>query len=491
MKLNATKIPIRVGSKYIAVLNENRAQFLDLHAGDRVILKRKNKPPLRALLDITANSELKETEVGLYEETWEKLGAKYGDDIQIAIAEKPISTTYIKKKLNGHKLNEKEISEIIKDVVEEDLSDLEVAYFVSGCYVHGLSDKETSDLTKAIVKNGQQLKFGNAIVADKHCIGGVPGNRTTMIIIPIITAAGIKMPKTSSRAITSPSGTADTMEVLANIMNKAPQLKQIAKKVGGFITWGGGVDLASADDKMIRARHPLSLDPQGMLLASIMAKKSSVSANRVLIDIPVGPQVKIKTKREGRILKRRFETLGKSLGMKVKVIFSDGNQPIGNGIGPSLEAMDVMKVLKNEPDAPKELREKSLKMAGMLLELCGKTRSGKKMAKKILDSGKAHEQMMKIIKAQGAKKHAPRLGKFSKIVRAGKNGRVAEINNKLVAHIARTAGAPTDAEAGIYLHKKLGHSVRKGEPLFTIYADIEERLGYTSQYPLNKAFTIK
>ena len=115
MKLNATKIPIRVGSKYIAVLNENRAQFLDLHAGDRVILKRKNKPPLRALLDITANSELKETEVGLYEETWEKLGAKYGDDIQIAIAEKPISTTYIKKKLNGHKLNEKEISEIIKE----------------------------------------------------------------------------------------------------------------------------------------------------------------------------------------------------------------------------------------------------------------------------------------------------------------------------------------------------------------------------------------
>jgi putative thymidine phosphorylase len=493
MKLNATKIPIRVGKKYIVVLNEKRAHFLDLHAGDRVIIKKSRVPELRAILEITDNSELKETEIGLYEETWDKLKIdKYGEDIEIAIAKKPISTTYIKEKLNGKRLDAKKINEIIKDVVNEDLSDIEVAYFVSGCYVHGLNDKETSDLTKAIVKNGQQIKFGNKIVADKHCIGGVPGNRTTMIIIPIITAAGITMPKTSSRAITSPSGTADTMEVLANITNDAPKLKRIAQKAGGFITWGGGVDLASADDKMIKARHPLSLDPQGMLLASIMAKKFSVSSNHVLIDIPVGPQVKIKTKKEGRILKRRFETLGKSLGMKIKVIFSNGDQPIGNGIGPSLEAMDVLKTLKNEPDAPQELREKSLKMAGMLLELCGKAPKlrGKAMARKLLDSGKAYDQMMKIIKAQGAKRTKLRPGKFSKIVRAGKNGRVVGINNKLIAHIARTAGAPKDAEAGVYLHKKIGGIVKKGEPLFTIYADIEERLGYTSQYPLKEAFTI-
>lgn len=494
MKLNATKIPIRVGNKYIAVLNEKRAQFLDLHAGDRVLLKRKGRPALRALLDLTDNSELKETEVGLYEETWDKLGVEnYGEDIEISIAKKPISTTYIKEKLNGKRLDAEKINEIIKDVVNEDLSDIEVAYFVSGCYIHGLTDKETTNLTKAIVKNGQQLKFGKRIVADKHCIGGVPGNRTTMVIVPIITAAGITMPKTSSRAITSPAGTADTMEVLANILNDAPKLKRIAQKVGGFITWGGGVDLASADDKMIRARHPLSLDPQGMLLASIMAKKFSVSANRVLIDIPVGPQVKIKTRREGRILKRRFETLGRNLGMKVKVIFTNGDQPIGNGIGPSLEAIDVLKTLKNEPDAPQGLKEKSIKMAGLLLELCGKARfgRGKALAREILESGKAYEQMQKIIKAQGAKRIKLRPGKFSRTVRAGRDGRVVEINNKLIAHIARTAGAPKDPEAGVYLHKKLKNKVLKGEPLFTIYADIEERLEYTKQYPLNQAFTIK
>ncbi|MFA4891407.1 MAG: AMP phosphorylase [Candidatus Gracilibacteria bacterium] len=494
MKLNATKIPIRVGNKYIAILNEKRAHFLDLQASDRVILKKRGKPSLRALLDITENSEIKENEIGLYEETWDKLGiTNYGEDVYIEIAEKPISTTYIKKKLNGERLSAAEINEIIKDVVEEDLTDIEMAYFVSGCYVYGLDDKETANLTKSIVKNGQQLKFGKKIIADKHCIGGVPGNRTTMVVVPIVTAAGVMMPKTSSRAITSPAGTADTMEALANVTIQAPKLLKIAKHIGGFITWGGGVDLAAADDKMIRARQPLSLDPQGMLLASIMAKKFSVSANHVLIDIPVGPQVKIKTKKEARELKRRFIKLGRMLGMKVKVIFTDGDQPIGNGIGPALEAIDVLKVLQNDPTAPRELREKSLMMAGILLELCGKAKwsRGKTMARKILDSGKAYNQMMRIIKAQGANRIKPRPGKFSKIIRAGKTGRIVEINCKLISHIARTAGAPKDPEAGLYLHKHLGDKIQKGEPLYTIYADIEERLEYTKQYPLNKAFVIK
>jgi len=492
MKLNATKIPIRVGNKFIAVLNEKRAQFLDLHEGDRVTLKTKGKKPLTAIVDITKNSELSENSIGLYEDTWEKLGVKYGDDIIVSIAEKPISTIYIKDKLNGKKLDAKEINSIIKDVVEEDLSDIEIAYFVAGCYIHGLDDEETSNLTKSIVKNGQQLKF-NGIVADKHCIGGVPGNRTTMVVVPIITAAGIKMPKTSSRAITSPAGTADTMEALTNVVIDAPKLKRIVNKIGGFITWGGGVDLAAADDKMIRARHPLSLDPQGMLLASIMAKKFSVSANRVLIDIPIGPQVKVKNKKDAKILKKRFLKLGKILGMKVKVIFSNGDEPVGHGIGPNLEAIDVMKVLQNDPTAPKELREKSLKMAGMLLEMCGKAGilGGKRAAEKILKSGKAYEQMLRIIEAQGKKRNTLRPGEFSKIVRAGKDGKVVGINNSLVSHVARTAGAPRDMAAGMYLHKKLKDTVKKGEPIYTIYADSEQRLDYTSQYPLNKIYDIR
>lgn len=494
MKLNATKIPIQVGGKYVAVMNERRAHFLDLHPSDRILLKVKGKPALRAVLEITKNGELRDNDIGLYEETWAELKAKYGTDVDVKIAEKPISTTYIKKKLDGQKLNADELNEIIKDVVEEDLTDIEISFFVAGCYTHGLDDEETSNLTKAIVRNGSQLKFKNKIVADKHCIGGVPGNRTTMVIIPIITSTGIAMPKTSSRAITSPAGTADTMEVLANVVNDADKLKKIVSKVGGFITWGGGVDLAAADDKMIRTRQPLSLDPQGMLLASIMAKKFSVSANRVLIDIPIGDQVKIKTKREGRELKRRFLKLGKSLDMKVKVIFTDGCQPIGNGIGPTLEAIDVMETLKCNPEAPQELREKSIHMAGILFKMCGKTRTvfgGKRLAKRILDSGEAYKQMNKIIEAQGKKRNSLKPAKFSKVIKSEVSGIVKGIDNKLLSHVARCAGAPKDANAGVYIYKKVGDKVKKGDDLFTIYATIEERIGYAMEYPYKKIYDIR
>lgn len=493
MQLIPTKVPIRVGNKYIAVLNASTAHKLDLHPSDRIRVKNGNKASVTALLDITENSEIRDNEIGLYEETWDKLKAKRGDKLTIHVAEKPLSVTYIKEKLDGQTLSPAKIDEIIKDVVADDLSDVEISYFVAGCYINKLTEAETVNLTKSIVNNGSHLHFNKKIVLDKHCIGGVPGNRTTMIVVPIITALGLTMPKTSSRAITSPAGTADTMEVLANVLNKGPRLKKIADKIGGFITWGGGVDLAAADDRMIKARHPLSLDPQGMLLASIMAKKHSVGANHVLIDIPIGPQVKVANRKAGLALGKNFKDIGHKLGMKVEVLISNGEQPIGNGIGPTLEAIDVMKVLKNEPDAPQDLRKKGIKMAGMLLELCGRARKGQgeKIARQTVDSGKAHDQMIRIIKEQGPSHKLLRPGRFKKDVLATKKGKVTLINNKLLSHIARCAGAPKDPESGLYLHKKLHDRVQKGDKLYTIYADVKDRIINTEQYDLNALYTIK
>lgn len=493
IKLIPTKIPIKVGNKFIAVLNEHTAHKLDLHAGDRVLIKNGRKGEIRALLDITDNNEIRDTEIGLYVETWARLKAERGDKLAITIAEKPISVTYIKDKLNGKTLTKFQIDEIIKDVVEEDLSDVEIAYFVSGCYIHKLTDEETINLTKSIVEHGSRLNFHKKIVVDKHCIGGVAGNRTTMVAVPILTYLGLTMPKTSSRAITSPAGTADTMEVLCNVTIPGPRLQQIANKVGGFIAWGGGVDLAAADDKMIRARHPLSLDPEGMLLASIMAKKHSVSSTHVIIDIPVGPQVKIKTMSAGRKLANRFKSLGKKLGMTVQVMLTNGEEPIGNGVGPILEAIDVMKVLKNEKDAPQDLKVKALEMSGQLLELCGKAKKGEgqKMAEKVLISGNAYKQMMRIIKAQGPSKTPLVPGKYTKDIRAAKSGKVKRLDNGLIAHIARTAGAPTDQGAGVYICKKIGDKVQKEEVLYTIHAEVEERLKYCEEYKLDSVYEIK
>ncbi len=495
LKLKPKKIEIKTGNLWIAVLNEETAHKLDLHPGDRVELtvgKGKDKRELNAILDISEDGFGKD-QVGLFMETWKKLKIKRGDVVHVNRAVKPDSLIYIREKLFGKKLNAKKIDAIIKDVVDEDLSMVEIAYFVSGCMIYGLDDRETVHLTKSIVRNGSKLNFGKGkIVLDKHCIGGVPGNRTTMIIIPICTSLGLTMPKTSSRAITSPAGTADTMETLAEVAVPAPELMKIAKKIGGFIAWGGGVDLAAADDKMIKARHPLSLDPQGMLLASIMAKKFAAGSNHVLIDIPMGPQVKIKNKKDGLHLKRRFESIGKMLGMKVKVILTEGNEPIGRGIGPALEAIDVMETLQGK--GSKHLLKKALYMAGILLEMCGaaKKGEGEKMAAKQIKSGAAYDQMVKIIEAQGKKTLHPKPSRLTKKVKAEKSGKVTYVNNKMVARIARVAGAPKSAGSGLWLDKKLGDRVKKGDALFTIYSDSKASLNNAAKFAKqDKPYTIK
>lgn len=479
--LRPKKISIRVGNKFIALLNEKTAHALDLKASDRIFLKN-GKHEVTAIVDIIENGNVKDNEIGLYLETWEKLHVKKDDRrVSASIAPRPQSVLYIRSKLDGKELSPAEIDVIVKDIVAERLSEVELTYFVSGCYINGMSDKETVALTKSIVNNGGKLVFKDKVVVDKHCIGGVPGNRTTMLAVPILTSLGLRMPKTSSRAITSPAGTADTMEVFANVTNNADRLVKIAKKVGGFISWGGGVDIASADDKLIKVRNPMSLDPQGMLLASILAKKHSVSATHVLIDIPYGPDVKVKSPKDAMPLKKRFEKIGKMLGMNVKVVLTDGSQPIGNGIGPILEAMDVLKVLKNAPDAPKDLWDKTIKLCGILLELAGKAKKGQgaKMAKQALVSGKAYKKWLEIVEAQGKSKIPFKVAKLTYDVKAKESGKIIYINNKLISHYARLAGAPVNPGAGVYMHKKIGDTVKKGDKLFTIYSENKVRLNNT------------
>lgn len=492
--LHPKKISIRVGNKYIVLLNKNTAHLLDLRASDRIRLKNDGKE-ITAILDISENHQIKDGEIGLYVESWNKLNVNLKDHrVSIALADRPQSLVYIREKLDGMKLSAEKLDAIVKDIVAEKLSDVEMTYFVSASYIHGLDDDETVNLTKAVVNNGGKLTFKDKIVVDKHCIGGVPGNRSTMLAVPILTSLGLRMPKTSSRAITSPAGTADTMEVLANVTNDAAKLTKIANKIGGFITWGGGVDIASADDKLIKVRHPMSLDPQGMLLASILAKKHAVSATHVLIDIPYGPDVKVKNPEEGLGLKQRFEKIGKMLGMKVQVVFTDGKQPIGRGVGPILEAIDIMKVLKNEPDAPQDLVEKTVWLSGLILEMVGKAAKGKgaAMARETLVNGKAYKKMLEIIEAQGKNKNPLTPGKLTYDVKAPKAGTIHYINNKLISRYARMAGAPVNPGAGMVIQKFIGDQVKKGDVLFTLYAENKDRLANTVEYvDVNAIYHIK
>ncbi len=486
MKLKVKDMDISTGGFLVIILNEKDAKLLDIHALDRVKVK-KGKRMETCVVDIAESKKaVPPGKIGLYEEVLDRLNVKNGNIVQIMPARKPLSLDFIKKKLDGKKINKKEIDQIVWDIVNNKLSDIEITYFISACYMRQMDLQETIWLTKAMAMHGDILRLNRYPVIDKHCIGGIAGNRTTMVIVPIVAASGLTIPKTSSRSITSPAGTADTMEVLAQVNFSIKQMKKIVEKTNGCIVWGGSLNLAPADDKIIRVERPLRIDAESQLLASIMAKKHSVSSTHILIDIPIGKGSKVKDKKEALKLKYDFEMLGKKLKKKNKVILTNGNYPIGNGIGPALEARDVLWILKNDKKAPKDLMEKSLYMAGLTLEMGGKAPKGKgkQTALEILKSGKAYKKMVQIIKAQHGKIIDPnkiRLGRFRFDVKAGKTGKIIDISNDCVSKIARVAGAPINKKAGIYLYKHVGDKVKRGEKLFTVYAESKNKIDYAKE----------
>jgi AMP phosphorylase len=479
MKLKIKDLSLSTGGPFVSIINKKDAEVMGIHANDRISIK-KNGKEIISIVDLSEDHLIKNGEIGLYDEVLNYLNSRKGY-INVSLAKRLKSLSYIKNKLEGKRLSRKEIFEIIKDVNSNNLNEVELTYFVSGCYSHGLNMQEIKDLTDAIVQIGHKLKLNRHPIVDKHSIGGIPGNRTTMVVVPIIASLGITMPKTSSRAISSPAGTADTMESLAQVSFDVDKIKRIVEKTNGCIVWGGVVDLASADDKMIKVRNPLRIDPGGLLLASIMAKKKAVNASHVLIDIPVGKGAKVETKKEARRLKRRFTEVSKELHIKIKVIITNGKQPIGNGVGPNLEARDVLNVLLGE--GPTDLRDKSIRMSIEILRML----NIKNPKKKVLDalcSGKAYEKMKEIIKTQKGiifKPEQLKFGKFKKEIYALRSGRIRELSNKDVSKIARTAGAPADKAAGIYLNKKLNDKVKKNEILFTIYSENKKKLDYAME----------
>jgi len=477
-KFRAEIIDIDVG-KSIILLHENDARRMSIHMGDRVLVHKKGcaykkgcKCGEVALVDIS-DTMVSEGEVGLFNDLAAEMKVYPRSEVYISPWGKPESVNYIRKLIDGDELTKSEIETIITDMVEDRLSDIEMAAYVTASAIHGFTKSETVALTWAMVNTGEKLDF-DGITVDKHCVGGVPGNRTTMLIVPILASLGIKIPKTSSRAITSPAGTADTMEVLAPVHYSAKDVKRFVDKANGCLVWGGALNLAPADDRIIKIEYPLSIDAEGQVLASIISKKKSVGSDYVLIDIPYGHGSKISNEERAHDLGKKFVWLGGEVGMKVKYLLTDGTKPIGRGIGPVLEARDALMALSG--DGPQDLVEKSIMMAGELLEFSKERRKGEGVrdAKKCLEEGSALEKMRQIIKLQGGNPNITpydlKPGKFSKQIKAEIGGKVASIDNSLISKIARAAGAPKDPTAGLYIDKHVGEKVGAGEPLFTVYA---------------------
>ena len=330
---------------------------------------------------------------------------------------------------------------------------------------------------------GERLDWGRDRVVDKHCVGGLPGNRTTLLVVPIVAACGLTMPKTSSRAITSPAGTADTMEVLAPVDLDIAAMRRTVERTGACIVWGGSVRLSPADDILIRVERPLDLDSEGQLVASVLSKKAAAGSTHVLIDLPVGPTAKVRSADAAQTLGRRLVEVGRAIGLQVSLRVTDGLQPVGRGIGPALEARDVLAVLRRQADAPDDLRQRALRLAGDILELGGAAPegSGLRLATEVLADGRAWTKFAAICEAQGGLREVPQAS-HRRVVEARSGGRVTAIDNRVLSRAAKLAGAPKAAAAGVDVHARLGDIVQRGQPLFTLHAQAPGELAYARQY---------
>lgn len=422
-------------------------------------------------------------EAALSEAAWLQLGVTEGADLDVRHAPVLESMRHVRGKIFDVPLDEPKLRLIMQDVVAHRLSDLQLTAFLTTCAGDRMSLQETIALTRAMVGVGQRLHWDRAPVMDKHCVGGLPGNRTTLVVVPIVAACGLLMPKTSSRAITSPAGSADTMETLAPVNLDLTTLRRVVEREGGCIAWGGSAHLSPADDILIRVERPLELDGIAQLVASVLSKKAAVGSQQVLIDIPVGPTAKVRSTVAASALGHTLTQVGEALGLQLRVLQTDGHQPVGRGIGPALEAWDVMGVLQCQPDAAPDLRERSLRLAGELLEMGGRAGPGEggALARQTLDSGLAWTKFQAICEAQGGLRTPPRAPCQQEVL-ATDAGCVAFIDNRRLATAAKLAGAPQAPAAGLVLHVRLGERVAKGQPLFTLHAQTPGELAYAAVY---------
>ena len=472
MEFKVKLLDIRAGGKQIIVIDDEYASRMGIHSSDRVRITYKNKTVI-AIANVASN--FAEKTVGIYEEVQEKLQIAEEETVNVQAAERPESLGYIREKLNGRKLRREEIKSIILDVIERHLSDVELASFVTALHIRGTSMDEVEGLTKAMIETGKTIDFGKTPILDKHSIGGVPGDKTTILVVPIVAAAGFIIPKTSSRAITSPAGTADRVEVLCPVDLTFEEMREAVKKTNACLAWGGALDLAPADDLLIQVEYPLSIDP--LLLPSILSKKKAIGAEYLVVDIPTGRGAKIKTIGEAQALAQDFIELGKRLGIHIQCGVTFGEQPIGYAIGPALEAREALLALMNR--GPLDLVNKACSLAGLLFEMMG-IENGVEKAKEIIQSGKAEQKLREIIAIQGGNpKVQPediQLGKEVAEIHSKESGTVQWINNRYIAQIARAAGAPKTKSAGVLLNKKLGDKVKAGEVLFKIFTGSKQKL---------------
>jgi thymidine phosphorylase len=453
-----------------------------LSALSQVLLKAGDRETLATLYQVSKGF-LSAHEAGLSEAAWRRLGLAEGDRIIVRHPEPVASLAKVRHRIFGHRLDEADLRAVLSDIVNGRYTDVHLTAFVTACAVLPLDREETTALTRAMIDVGERLTWAAPVVVDKHSVGGLPGNRTTPIVVAIVAALGLTIPKTSSRAITSPSGTADAMETLAPVDLDLAAIKRVVERESGCIVWGGSIRLSPADDIMIRIERALDIDTEGQLVASILSKKIAAGSTHLVLDLPIGPTAKVRSAAAAVALAEQMTSIATAFGLQTRVIVGDGTQPVGRGIGPALEALEVLAVLRGEAAAPQDLRDRACTLAGAILELAGHVvaGAGKSTAEAVLASGSAWAKFQRICEAQGGMR-VPPVAAQRRPLTAGKAGTVTEVDNRKLSKLAKLAGAPESKAAGIAMHVRTGDIVRRGDPLCTVHAETVGELEYAFAY---------
>lgn len=447
------------------------------------VLVRTAGKTVTATLFQEAGDRLAVDEIGLSDAAWSLLDGPEDERVLISPAPPLESMGRVRQRIFGEPLDRPAMADIVGDVVAGRYSDVQLAAFLTAGSALPLSDEETYALTRAMTDVGDKLSWPHDIVVDKHSVGGLPGNRTTPIVVSIVAACGLVIPKTSSRAITSPAGTADAMATVTKVDLDLVAMRRVVEREGGCLIWGGAVNLSPADDIFIGVERQLDIDTEGHLIASVLSKKAAAGASHVILDMPVGPTSKVRSDAAADLLSRRLVAIAARLGLEARCLRSDGTQPVGRAIGPALEMMDVLAVLRGAPDAPSDLRDRAITLAAAILELGGAARPGHgvALAELTLRGGQALTRFERICCAQGGFRE-PARARRAHVIPAPRSGRVMSIDNRRIARLAKLTGAPDLPVAGLRLHARLDDGIEAGAPLVTLYAETQAELEYALDY---------
>ncbi|MBC7138585.1 thymidine phosphorylase [Parvibaculum indicum] len=484
-KLRATRLRLHTQHQAVVIMRTDChvCRSEGLASRSQVLVSSGGREVQATLFQIEGDDLLAIDQIALTETTWKILSLD--EDAAVTVTHAPTleSLASVRRRIYGNRLDAHAVGSIVRDVAARRYTDVHLAAFLTASAALPLDEQETIDLTGAMVDVGERLHWDSPIVLDKHCIGGLPGNRTTPIVVAIVAACGLVIPKTSSRAITSPAGTADTMETLAPVDLDIATLRRVVEAEGGCIAWGGAMHLSPADDIFVRIERELDVDTEGQLIASVLSKKIAAGSTHVVIDIPVGATAKVRGEASARHLAERISAVAARFGLSATCLLTDGSQPVGRGIGPALEALDVLAVLRSAPDAPDDLRRRAAALAGAALEIGGKAAKGEGAAAALatLADGRAWRKFQAICAAQGGMRTPPRASHIHPLI-APRAGRIVHINNRKLARLAKLAGAPEAKAAGVYLNVSLGQEIDKAEALLDIHAESAGELAYALEY---------